>query len=827
MYENYVKLGWHLIPILPKNKIPALKDWVNNCSNNQAVIDNWFNDQYKDHNVGVVTGKNSEIFVVDIDTKPDMHGITGKESLAELIFEKDFPKTVESITGSSGMHIFFKCPPTLEISNSVSKLAHGIDIRGNGGQVLIPPSLHPNGNYYKWLNNPKDTEIAFAPMWLLNLIESKSQPDKTINQSDKIEHGSRNERLTSLAGTMRKTKMSKEAILAGLLETNRLNVNPPLPEQEIHTIVNSVCRYDNSVTVESFDKEKEIEKIELSENKKDATQVKEFIEKLSKEDPLDREVAIENLAKITGFTKSNLNKQLTSVIKKDKKQQKSENKEATKELITDIANIISSTIIIPLTDKGLPTFYLAELIIAQETGRKILTHVWNSDKTLTNPVIREIERIFKRIEITDNPEQLIINLGNAKRQLESDIEMGKSGIIVEKLSGAVVRDNEFHVKTNLKKGVLISVDNTLIEEGITPIEDNKAFDDWKEFSGDSAWHIEAAHIIAAICNIHQTEKHFLLISGSAGSGKTTKALLIQKIIDGIETVIPASSVQGSYPKLLSCRSPIIDNIDHGGLKFAEIDNLAAMSTTKTLTLEARYTRTGYTGEPGYPILTSTDISLLDRFTALKTRTIQIIQNADMGIRSLIANSGGTDQLVDRVKPHFWYLVNQYLEDIKNNAIPASPGLTRLSSFSRAFYWVLTKLSNYSSIEAEKSCAEYKDQNEQEEENLFIESLMEVLDGLTEENRQGMKSKDIAKLMNEILSNKVISRLAPKGRDELTSKGISRLIGKNLDSNKIGHYKCIQKTNNNYTTHTFIKMQTKNNDKKAEMDKFQAFLEKDK
>lgn len=112
-------------------------------------------------NVGVVTGRASGLVVLDVD--PD-HG--GLSSLRSLIVEHGrLPDTMTVGTGSDGLHFYFAHPGN-EIRNSAgSKLGPGLDVRGDGGYVIAPPSGHASGRDYRWATD-LDTEVAQLPDWM-------------------------------------------------------------------------------------------------------------------------------------------------------------------------------------------------------------------------------------------------------------------------------------------------------------------------------------------------------------------------------------------------------------------------------------------------------------------------------------------------------------------------------------------------------------------------------------------------------------------------------------------------------------------------------------
>lgn len=137
----------------------------------------WDNQSY---NVGIATGAISNFFVLDVD------GIEGQQTLKEL--ETTYGALPETVTVQSGKgkHYYFRMPEDKRIIRNLSgrsvdgEVLPSLDIRGDGGYIIAPPSLHPNGQRYCWINAPNDTDIAHAPEWLLELVAKPLEP-KTIN----------------------------------------------------------------------------------------------------------------------------------------------------------------------------------------------------------------------------------------------------------------------------------------------------------------------------------------------------------------------------------------------------------------------------------------------------------------------------------------------------------------------------------------------------------------------------------------------------------------------------------------------------------------------
>jgi len=147
-------------------KHPILRDFLDVATNDLHVIDRWFR-QWPDANLGLVTGKRSGCWVLDVDPR---HG--GDQSLADLVQQHGpLPRqlTVRSGGHPDGLHRYFSLDAENSVGNGRGSLPPGLDVRGNGGQVVLPPSMHQSGARYQWeVLGP----IPPAPPWLLDLIRT-------------------------------------------------------------------------------------------------------------------------------------------------------------------------------------------------------------------------------------------------------------------------------------------------------------------------------------------------------------------------------------------------------------------------------------------------------------------------------------------------------------------------------------------------------------------------------------------------------------------------------------------------------------------------------
>ncbi len=149
-------------------KHPRSKGWQDIATTDPAQVAAW-KRSFPNANYAAATGKAAGVIVLDVDPEKG-----GGESLGKLIdLHGPFDETLTTLTGGGGFHAFFKYPDGIEIKNSTSKIAPGLDVRGDGGLVIIPPSLHASGRRYQLIDGP----IADAPKWLIDLLVSP--PDAT------------------------------------------------------------------------------------------------------------------------------------------------------------------------------------------------------------------------------------------------------------------------------------------------------------------------------------------------------------------------------------------------------------------------------------------------------------------------------------------------------------------------------------------------------------------------------------------------------------------------------------------------------------------------
>lgn len=230
---------WALFPC--NGKLPATPHGFKDAKRNPDP--EWL----KGHNVALATGAVSDAVVIDIDVKNGAQGIYSLESL-EAEHGK-LPETLMAETPSGGKHYHYKIPKGVSIPSKVG-LRPGIDVRGDGGYVLIPPSSL-DGKLYVWMDEGLETERALIPQWLVSIIcEKKALPKFQLprDASGKIPKGKQDESLFKFACSLTAQGFSPEeikaAIMAALLQCPQ-DTDKPFTDDDVKRWMRGAEHYDD------------------------------------------------------------------------------------------------------------------------------------------------------------------------------------------------------------------------------------------------------------------------------------------------------------------------------------------------------------------------------------------------------------------------------------------------------------------------------------------------------------------------------------------------------------------------------------------------------
>ena len=239
---GYAQRGLPIFPCQKRSKEPACSRGAHDATSDLDRVHAWWGS-CNDLNIGLACGELSGLFVIDVD------GAEGEATLRELEeLHGPLPPTREVITGrNGGRHVYYRLGQH-KVRNSAGKLGAGLDVRGTGGYVLLPPSIHPSGRPYSW-SVDSAVHIASAPDWLHSIIGDENDGHgKPIEHWDhvltgQISQGSRNSTLASVCGKLVHSGLSDVVLLFDvMLCINDARCNPPLGYREVDNIVSSVLR---------------------------------------------------------------------------------------------------------------------------------------------------------------------------------------------------------------------------------------------------------------------------------------------------------------------------------------------------------------------------------------------------------------------------------------------------------------------------------------------------------------------------------------------------------------------------------------------------------
>lgn len=246
---EYASKGMAVFPLKPRAKEPITKNGVKDATTNFDTIAKWWG-KHPNANIGIACGAVSGgLLVIDLDVKEN--GVNGLDSLHN--WERDngeLPETVRSITGKGGAHLFYR---TNHKEKNRVNLLEGVDVRSDGGYIVAPPSIHPNGRSYEWEYDPEEYPIAEADGTVNSLLSvgKKIERDKFV-APDKIPNGKRNDTIFKMACSLQAKGLSDEAITAACKADNVKKCDPPLDDDEVVRIVESALKHDKGLSKPSI-----------------------------------------------------------------------------------------------------------------------------------------------------------------------------------------------------------------------------------------------------------------------------------------------------------------------------------------------------------------------------------------------------------------------------------------------------------------------------------------------------------------------------------------------------------------------------------------------
>lgn len=240
-YAQYY--GWAVFPV-KANKKPWTPHGCKDAKKDPGAIRAWWR-QHPDAGIGIATGSKSNLIVIDEDID-DVKGINGFDEVSK--WERDngsLPETVTCITGRGGYHLYYHYEGD-DIGNRAGIL-DGVDVRGEGGYVIAPPSPHPNGTEYAWELPPNEYDIAPLDETVRRFLLSNQTTTREENEfqmPDVIESGTRNDTLYRLACSLQAKGLPDKAIIEAVMATNVERCQIPLEREEIEQLCSSAFNYE-------------------------------------------------------------------------------------------------------------------------------------------------------------------------------------------------------------------------------------------------------------------------------------------------------------------------------------------------------------------------------------------------------------------------------------------------------------------------------------------------------------------------------------------------------------------------------------------------------
>jgi hypothetical protein len=257
---KYADNGWRVFPLHSMvngqctcglkcdspGKHPRTKNGLKDASIDPAVIEAWW-ERWPDSNIGIATGSESDLWVLDVDNKRSIevgHRLVGvgDHSIAELESEHEaLPETRYVETGGGGRHYYFSFGGGC--AGNRANIRPGIDIRGEGGYVVAPPSIHVSGHVYRSEN--EDLLPVPPPAYLVEIASATATDASLIGFDDQVGEGGRNAFLHDLGARYRREYGFGDFQIYGLLQAhNQRQCTPQLPDQEVARIATNVSRYE-------------------------------------------------------------------------------------------------------------------------------------------------------------------------------------------------------------------------------------------------------------------------------------------------------------------------------------------------------------------------------------------------------------------------------------------------------------------------------------------------------------------------------------------------------------------------------------------------------
>lgn len=244
---DYARRGLAIIALEPRKKKPAFAHGLKDATTCVPDIKEWW-DTYPTDNVGIVTGRVSgNLGVIDIDYDDD----SGKDGYQFLrAWEKvhgNLPETWTVTTARGGQHLYYRFEGTVPPNTANEEI--GIDFRGEGGYVMAPPSIHPNGTEVEWDFHPDDYDLAWADERVMEFLKAIS-PTNAVSRNgsfdlpETIMNGERDNVLFKYACSLQAQGYSDAEITVLVHDANSRRCQTPLSKRDVDMKIRQALKYE-------------------------------------------------------------------------------------------------------------------------------------------------------------------------------------------------------------------------------------------------------------------------------------------------------------------------------------------------------------------------------------------------------------------------------------------------------------------------------------------------------------------------------------------------------------------------------------------------------
>ncbi len=253
--------GFRVVPVVARGKSPALRTWrefQEPEATTTAQLENWFTGRGERYNFGAITGRASTCVVLDVDNDETLAWFRRQEGVAELLDATSCAKTAK------GWHFYFRTDPDQVVDGTAQhEDVQGVridwDLRGEGGHIVLPPSIHETGHTYAWVRTP-EVMLPWSrwpgvsgdvpretPVGRIGGTQRRSQLAKLL--ASPAQEGGRNNWMAQVAGHLAKLVPHGDAYTE-LVASLNLRLVPPLDEEEWQRTARSIWEAEQDKDVE-------------------------------------------------------------------------------------------------------------------------------------------------------------------------------------------------------------------------------------------------------------------------------------------------------------------------------------------------------------------------------------------------------------------------------------------------------------------------------------------------------------------------------------------------------------------------------------------------